>query len=111
MSISFIQRVNLGSPLQVLSIVVARHTAGRNSEGSSWGDIFRRFSGRNRAAGYGTRPLLTGGQTETEEVDEEVGRAGHENGQGYGSTQQESHGQGPRLEPSGLQQEQNEWRR
>lgn len=95
--------------VQVLSIIIARHTAGRNSEASSWVDVFRRFSSRNRHGSYATRPLLTSGQTQTEEVDEEVGRSGLANGQGYGGTE-ESHGQGPRLEPSGLQQEQNEWR-
>lgn len=109
MLVFLIWLANPGVTIQVLSIIIARHPAGRNFEASSWVDIFRWFSGRNRRGSYAHPPLLTSGQTQTEEVDEEVGRSGHENGRGYGGTE-ESHGHGPRLEPSGLQQEQNEWR-
>lgn len=74
----------------------------------AWSDVFRSWPRRGGLGGAASRPLLTGRETQTEEVvDEEVGETGRRYGaiEGNGAS-----ATGPRLEPSGLHQERNEWR-
>ncbi|KAG6359999.1 hypothetical protein INS49_011055 [Diaporthe citri] len=95
--------------LQIASLVFPQHFAARFDE-SSW----RRFFGGRRSHGSATgpspsRPLITGGEASAEEADEEVGHAGQTNGYHYGALD-ERNGDGPRIEPSSLRQDGNEWR-
>lgn len=94
---------------QIASLVLPQQFAARFNE-SSW----RRFFGgrRQHASEYGrspNRPLITGGEASAEEADEEVGGAAQTNGYHYG-TLDERNGDGPRIEPSSLPQDRNEWR-
>ncbi|POS75120.1 tetraspanin [Diaporthe helianthi] len=95
--------------LQIVSLVFPGQFAGRFHE-SSW----RRFFGGRRWQGsdFGsstTRPLITDRDVSAEEAGEEVGSAGQTNGFHYGALDEPNAG-GPRIEPSGLRQEGNEWR-
>ncbi|KAK2607138.1 hypothetical protein N8I77_005840 [Diaporthe amygdali] len=95
--------------LQVVSLVFPQQFAGRFHE-FSW----RRFFGGRRRNGSesgasSNRPLLTDRDTSAEEVDEEVGNAPQTNGYRYGALD-DRNGDGPRIEPSGLRQDGNEWR-
>lgn len=98
-----------GSSTQIASLVFPQQFAARFDE-SSW----RRFFGGRRSHGSATgpspnRPLITGGEASAEEADEEVGHAGQTNGYHYGALD-ERNGDGPRIEPSSLRQDGNEWR-
>lgn len=94
--------------LQIVSCILARHYAGR-FQAFSWGDLFGQGSRRTGYGSSSTRPLLTGRESEAEDVDEEDGDAGDENGHGYGGVGN-NRGSSPRIEPSGLHEERNEWR-
>ncbi|KAI7788562.1 tetraspanin tsp3 [Diaporthe eres] len=94
--------------LQIASLVFPQQFAARFNE-SSW----RRFFGGRRPHGSDVRPsqnrpLITGGEASSE-ADEEVGHASQTNGYHYG-TLDERNGDGPRIEPSSLRQDGNEWR-
>ncbi|KAF3766159.1 hypothetical protein M406DRAFT_356222 [Cryphonectria parasitica EP155] len=96
--------------LQVLSIVLARRYAGRNSR-FSWSDILSRHGARGHGpvGGSASRPLLTDNTAQIQEVDEEVGETEQENERRYGAI--EGGGErGPRVEPSSLFSAQNDWR-
>lgn len=97
--------------LQILGFVLARQYAGRFQREFSWSDIFHQWSRRDGHGGTASRPLLTGRVTQAEEADEEeAGEAGQEDERRYGSTENGRGHAGPRIEPSGLQPEHNEWR-
>lgn len=94
--------------LQIASLVFPQQFAARFNE-SSW----RRFFGGRRPHGSDvhpshSRPLITGGEASAE-ADEEVGHTGQTNGYHYGALD-ERNGDGPRIEPSSLRQDGNEWR-
>lgn len=91
-----------------LGIILAKQYAGR-FQNFSWSDAFRQWPRRgDGSGGSASRPLLTESESQIEEVDEETGEAGRENGHRYGAT--DNSGSGPRIEPSGLVPERNEWR-
>lgn len=94
---------------QVASLLFPQQFAARFNE-FSW----RRVFGGRRPHGSATgpspsRPLITGGEASAEEADEEVGNSGQTNGYHYGALD-ERNGDGPRIEPSSLRQDRNEWR-
>lgn len=91
-----------------MSILLGRQYAGRHS-GFSWGDLCRLWSRRDGVGGSAGRPLLAGRDAQIQEVDEEVGEADREVERRYGALEG-SRDTGPRIEPSGLSQERNEWR-
>lgn len=96
-------------PKQIASLVFPQQFAARFDE-SSW----RRFFGGRRQHGSDlgpspSRPLITSGEASAGEVDEEVGGAVQTNGYHYGALD-ERNGDGPRIEPSSLRQDRNEWR-
>ncbi|KAH8778639.1 tetraspanin [Diaporthe sp. PMI_573] len=95
--------------LQIVSLVFPQQFAARFHE-SSW----RRFFGGRRRHGsdFGpspSRPLITDRDVSAEEAGEEVGSAGQTNGYHYGALDERT-GDGPRIQPSSLRQEGNEWR-
>jgi hypothetical protein len=94
---------------QIVSLVFPQQFAARFHE-SSW----RRFFGGRRRHGsdFGpspSRPLITDRDVSAEEAGEEVGSAGQTNGYHYGALDERT-GDGPRIQPSSLRQEGNEWR-
>ncbi|KUI60662.1 hypothetical protein VP1G_07884 [Cytospora mali] len=93
--------------LQIVSCVLARHYGGR-FQAFSWRDLFGQGSRRTGNGSSSARPLLTGRESHEEVVDEEIGGAGDENGHRYGAMDN-NRGLGPRIEPSGLNEERNEW--
>lgn len=95
--------------MQIVSLVFPAQFATRFHE-SSW----RRVFGGRRQEGFdfspsANRPLITDRDVSAEEAGDEVGVAGQTNGHHYGALD-ERNGGGPRIEPSGLRQEGNEWR-
>lgn len=94
--------------LQILGIFIARHSAGR-MPAFSWSSLSQpriQEHGEERSA---SRPLLTGHEEQIEEVDEEIAESGLGNSPAYGTTEAR-HDFGPRIQPSGLQPDHNEWR-
>lgn len=89
-----------------MSIVLARKHAGR-FQNFSWSQALRQWPRRRGGpGGAASRPLLTGFESQTEEVAEEIGEAGQENGSGYGAT--DNPRSGSRFQPPGLHPERNE---
>lgn len=91
--------------LQIISLVFPQQFAARFHE-SSWRRV---FGGRRRHGSDFSRPLITDRDVEAEEAGEDVDASGQTNGYQYGALD-ERNGDGPRIEPSGLRQEGNEWR-
>lgn len=94
--------------IQILGILFARHHGERMSN-LSWSGLSQQWFQRNSGDRAASRPLLTGQEAQVEEVSEEIGESGLENGRRYGSMDA-SRGSGSRIQPSGLQPEHNEWR-
>lgn len=91
---------------QVVSCILARHYAGR-PQAFSWRHLLGQGSHRSDQGSSSSRPLLTGRDSAAEVVDGE-GEAGDGNGHGYGAID-DGHSPGSRIEPSGLNEESNEW--
>lgn len=90
-----------------MGIFVARRYGGQNP-GFSWAGIFQQWTPRSDTGGNASRPLLTGHVEQAEEVDDEQGQSRLGHGPSYGAVV----GSGaprPRVQPSGLQPDRNEW--
>lgn len=90
-----------------MSVLIARQNAGRG-EGSSWRNVFEGWTRGKGTGGPASRPLLRGQEEQVEEADEEIGEGGRGNGSRYGAAEGNV-ASGPRVLPSGLQPERNEW--
>lgn len=91
--------------IQILGILLARYYGGQTSS-FSWSRLqWGQPNGNDRST---SRPLLTGQESQVEEVDEEIGPRGPDDPR-YG-TLETNPGPGPAILPSGLQPHYNEWR-
>lgn len=96
------------SSTQIVSLIFPQQFAVQFQE-FSWRRVFGGRRHHGSAFGPSTsRPLITDRDVSAEEAGEEVGSSGQTNGYHYGALD-ERNGGGPRIEPSNLRQEGNEW--